>query len=408
MADTRSQFSPLIIVPAAGNGKEAYELGRLPLQAGATDTGYNEVYIQNLFFKHPSALPIVEIDSSFMHSVPVCTELNTPAGPIDALYVNAQGLLTLAEFKLWRNPQARREVVGQILDYAKELASWDYEDLQREISRRLKRSGNALYELARANAEQLSEATFVDDVSRNLRKGRFLLLIVGDGIRENAESIIDYLQQHTGLQFTIALVEAAIYQLPDGNRLVQPRILARSLIVNRTVVELNDERLSATNDPDGAPVTSLSSIEQENKRFWTAMLKSLSLDDTTQRIPEPAAGSVIFFMFGFTGEVWVACFIVRATRSFGVYLSRKSSSQFGSEVFERLTSDLELLKDECSEDLDVWSNSNGQQRIGFSKSAEFLSNPAKFDDSVKWLQQRTNELINAVRPRIHAMWEDRD
>ena len=45
------------------------------------------------------------------------------------------GRLTLAEFKLWRNPQARREVIGQILDYAKELASWRYADLQREVSR---------------------------------------------------------------------------------------------------------------------------------------------------------------------------------------------------------------------------------------------------------------------------------
>ena len=43
---------------------------------------------------------------------------------VDALYVNAAGRLILAEFKLWRNPQARREVIGQILDYAKELASW--------------------------------------------------------------------------------------------------------------------------------------------------------------------------------------------------------------------------------------------------------------------------------------------
>ena len=52
---------------------------------------------------------------------------------MDALYINPLGRLILAEFKLWRNPQARREVIGQILDYTKELASWNYEDLQREV-----------------------------------------------------------------------------------------------------------------------------------------------------------------------------------------------------------------------------------------------------------------------------------
>jgi hypothetical protein len=48
----------------------------------------------------------------------------TPAGPLDALFINRHGALGLVKCKLWRNPQARREVVGQILDYAKELARW--------------------------------------------------------------------------------------------------------------------------------------------------------------------------------------------------------------------------------------------------------------------------------------------
>ena len=56
-------------------------------------------------------------------------QLYTTAGYVNALYINELGRLILAEFKLWRNPQARREVIGQILDYTKELASWEYSDL---------------------------------------------------------------------------------------------------------------------------------------------------------------------------------------------------------------------------------------------------------------------------------------
>ena len=37
--------------------------------------------------------------------------------------VNALGRLILAEFKLWRNPQARREVIGQILFSANSVRS---------------------------------------------------------------------------------------------------------------------------------------------------------------------------------------------------------------------------------------------------------------------------------------------
>ena len=59
----------------------------------------------------------------FSGPVPICTELNTPAGAIDNFLVTPKGLPVLVECKLWRNPEARREVVGQILDYAKELKS---------------------------------------------------------------------------------------------------------------------------------------------------------------------------------------------------------------------------------------------------------------------------------------------
>jgi len=130
---------------------------------------------------------------------------------VDALYVNALGRLTLAEFKLWRNPQARREVIGQILDYAKEIASWSYEDLQREVSRALKRPGNVLFDLVRATDPDVEEGVFVDNVTRHLRRGEFLLLIIGDGIREGVENIVDFVQQHSGLHFNLALVEATLY-----------------------------------------------------------------------------------------------------------------------------------------------------------------------------------------------------
>ena len=65
-------------------------------------------------------------------------DLNTPVGLLDILMVTPNGKLVIIETKLWRNPEARRKVIAQILDYAKELSRWNYEDLQRELNRRLK------------------------------------------------------------------------------------------------------------------------------------------------------------------------------------------------------------------------------------------------------------------------------
>ena len=100
----------------------------------------------DLLFAHPVMLPIQDIDPGFGRIVPVAKELVIPdVGRVDALLVDEYGKLIVVEAKLWRNPQARREVVAQILDYARELARFTYEDLQRQISIATKRSGMTLW-----------------------------------------------------------------------------------------------------------------------------------------------------------------------------------------------------------------------------------------------------------------------
>src|SRR6478735_235279 len=165
----------------------------------------------------------------------MCTELNTLAGPIDNFIVTPSGLPVLVECKLWRNPEARREVVSQILDYAKELSRWSSSDVQREVIHRLKRAGNPLLDMVRAVDPEVDERQLNDALTADLRRGRFLLLIVGDGIREGVEAIAEYLQMHAGLRFSLGLIELPVYAMPDGSRLVTPRVLAKTMIVTREV-----------------------------------------------------------------------------------------------------------------------------------------------------------------------------
>jgi hypothetical protein len=199
LARQRQHCAPVLLSASAG----ALPLTRLSLQSGRD--AVSEADIQELVHAHPGCLPIAEIDPMFSGPVPICTELNTPAGPIDIFMVTPSGLPVLVECKLWRNPEGRRQVVGQILDYAKELGRWSSSDLQREVSRRLNREGNSLLEMVRAVDSGVDEIQFNDALSANLRRGRFLLLIVGDGIRENAEAIAEYLQMHAGLHFSLGV-----------------------------------------------------------------------------------------------------------------------------------------------------------------------------------------------------------
>src|SRR5689334_10663048 len=178
MALARQHSIPLLLSAATG---DAVPLSPFPLQGSEA---VKEAEIQALVQAYPSCLPIAEIDPIFSGPVPICTELSTPAGAIDNFLITPSGLPILIECKLWRNPEGRREVVGQILDYAKELSRWSSSDLQREVSWRLKRVGNPVLDIVRATNPSIDEIQFNDAVTANLRRGRFLLLIIGDGIRE--------------------------------------------------------------------------------------------------------------------------------------------------------------------------------------------------------------------------------
>ena len=185
---------------------------RFERTAGDKNT-HDEFWLQSLIFRFPACLPLSEIDAGIESLVPVCMELPLPSGFLDNLYVTRDGDLVLVECKLWRNPEARREVLAQIIDYAHSMSAWSYDDLDRAVRKGVIADksvlGKSLLEVASMDGD-LDEPAFVDAVTRNLKLGRFLLLVVGDGIREGAETLAQYLQSHAGFHFTLSLVDACV------------------------------------------------------------------------------------------------------------------------------------------------------------------------------------------------------
>src|SRR5688500_8757685 len=105
----RAAGTPLLI----GRAGAKLRLEKLSLTAGE----YNEAWLQALAFAHPEVLPIGDIEPGFGELCPIAREVPCGHGTIDNLYITGAGELVLVEAKLWKNPQARREVVGQVLDY---------------------------------------------------------------------------------------------------------------------------------------------------------------------------------------------------------------------------------------------------------------------------------------------------
>lgn len=245
VGEARRQHGSLLLVGDVADTSTVRVLDRVAL-AKTGGGNFDEAWVQRLVQRYPQTLPITEIEPGLSAPVPICMELPTPAGFADNLLVTPDGDIVLVECKLWRNPEARREVVAQIIDYAHCMASWSYEDLERAVARASVPAGEARPSSLFAATHEIGtadEAAFIDTVSRNLRLGRMLLLVVGDGIREGVETLAEYLQAHAGFHFTLGVVEMAVYGMPDGGFVVQPRVLARTVNIERGIVRIEGGQL---------------------------------------------------------------------------------------------------------------------------------------------------------------------
>ena len=375
---------------------------RVAVASAGHEGAFDEARLQEILFRHADILPLGRIDAAYADPVPVCTELGTRAGSADALYLTPTGRIILAEFKLWRNPGARREVIGQILDYARALASWSYDDLERGVRNR---TGRSPFDIVVEAHPDVREPIFIDHVTRRLKRGEFLLLIIGDGIREGVEDIVAYVQEHSGLRFNLALVEAAVFRRGEGEDLIiQPRVLARTELMPRTVLVPK----TTPEETDDVPIEERepSPIEDENERFWTAVLKGFAFDDPEPEVPQPSRGATVWVKVEGSGHggwgISFGAYLNRSQSSMGTYLTRRAGFPQEGRVFDEITDALSD-DDEIGSTLDGWArwrNDTGQLRLGFSRRLKFVDGTAirDFDDDVAWMRDHFNRLVSALHP----------
>lgn len=390
------------------NGGAPLQMTRVALTGREQGAEYDEAFIQQLAFEHPESLPIDEVDIAYKDLVPVCLEMNTPAGPLDALFVTPTGRLVILEAKLWRNPESRRKVVAQILDYAKELASWSYEDLQREVSRRLSRKGNALYELVRDRYPDTDEISFVDGVQQSLSRGRFLLLIVGDGIREGAGAIADFLESVGNLEFTFGLVELALYRHPEVGLMVQPRVIARTVEFRRNIVVLPEGASLAVApiQEDDEASSEPSDLNRFYKDFWTEFLDELQLDDVSQPRANITQSQNIYFPMPPSGSVaWVSAFFAKSRETVGVYF-RVAKAEIARRISEQLEADREAIEAELGEQIEWTHYEDGRVSVAIRRRLDDVHSPANREPIKRFFAEHVNAFVNAFRHRLKRIEQD--
>lgn len=396
---SRQHTSPIVVNPDGSTSS----LDQVALVLSG-EGSFSEAEIQTLVHAHPECLPIAEVDPVFVSPVSLCRELNTSAGPIDNLLITPSGLPIIVECKLWRNPEGRREVVGQILDYAKELSRWTSSDLQREVAKRTDLPSNPILTLLKEAGHEVDEIAFNDALTVNLQRGRFLLLIVGDGIREGVEAIATYLQGNLGLHFSFGLVEMPIFRLPDGSHLVTPRVLARTATITRNVIAVPDghsieEESEHDVDPDRQ------SLSTEQQIFWKEFLSGLNLDDPEQPIPRAAKlGYLSFMLPAPQGSCWINVWRDITRGRVGLTLSY-STGYVGEDAVHSLMSDISAVQEQLSGDAQI-ANIGGKDKIYEEKVVGDLHDAQVRAEAFEWLRARLDTWVNVLRPRIRAIVMD--
>ncbi|RLA39551.1 MAG: hypothetical protein DRR42_27050 [Gammaproteobacteria bacterium] len=370
--------------------------------------GRNEAWLRDTLFEHPEILPIREVDPSFGPLIPLCKELRTDAGPLDIAYINPLGQLTLVECKLWRNPEARRKVVAQVLDYVRAISRWSYADLQRQVSAATGIKGNVPFELAKAQNPELEERRFVDETHAAIKAGRFLLLIAGDGIREDVGAMAELINRNAASGFTFGLVEVALYGLEEGGLIVQPRVIAKTKNIERTVVLVRDSDSShivvqPMDDEPGAGVTSTQrnelgeSPKQAEYRKWWAPVLDMTFDDPEQEPPQLFYPNNVRIALPWP-NMWILMYCMANGRTGICTAGRKGADQPAIEGLESQREEILAELPEGAEFVRFHDSAGFTYRME-RKSDEFESE----DQNKDWLIQAANRYVNALRPRLNNL-----
>jgi hypothetical protein len=179
----RAQGSLVVLQPSAYDSEAVLQtaLAEFPeVIAGATTSGESE----------PRLLLITR-------------EMGVPSGDasgatfsLDHLFVDADCVPVFVEVKRASDTRIRREVVGQMLDYAANgVKYWPVEALQSALMRQAAETGREVTELVSGLDPDLNLEEFWSRVETNLKAGKVRLLFVADLLPLELVRIIEFLNE---------------------------------------------------------------------------------------------------------------------------------------------------------------------------------------------------------------------
>ncbi len=193
----------------------------------------SESLLQELLAKYPSLLAGEQLDpESPRRWLFIERESSIPgeqdgAGrwSLDHLFVDQEGIPTLIEVKRSTDTRIRREVVGQMLDYAANaVLYWPAEAIRLRFEQSCEQAGvDPQQRLAEALGDEIEVERFWTDVKTNLQAGRIRLLFVADRVPDELRRVVEFLNQQMDPAEVLA-VEIKQY-VGEGMKTLVPRVM---------------------------------------------------------------------------------------------------------------------------------------------------------------------------------------
>ncbi|MCG6497893.1 hypothetical protein [Kitasatospora sp. A2-31] len=269
-----------------------------------------EAEFQELLARHPRVLDFGSLaDGRPLRLVLVAREMGVPtsaeSGPtyrLDHLFVDADGIPTLVEVKRASDTRIRREVVGQMLDYAANGARyWPAALLQRSFEETCAADGRTPDDAYRDLLGDRSPEEFWSAVEERLTAGQMRLLFVADRIPVELRAIVEFLNRQLR-QTDVYAVELTQYRGDGDLRVLVPRIHGEVATAAKSPTGRRVAQRSTRADLDAAIAARLA---PETGRIATALLDHAAaegrLEGGTARYPSM---SVYYPVRGRQVPVW--------------------------------------------------------------------------------------------------------
>jgi hypothetical protein len=196
----------------------------------------SEELLQQLLAKHPNLLAGDQVDPVAPRRwLLVCREMPVPdeedgsgRWALDHLFLDQDAVPTLVEVKRSDNTLIRREVVGQMLDYAANaVVYWPVEMIRARYEQECQKKG---VDPAKELDDRLGEKDgdgFWQTAKTNLRAGRVRLIFVADDIPAELRRVVEFLNTQMDPAEVLA-VEVRQYVGGDGRRTLVPRVIGQA------------------------------------------------------------------------------------------------------------------------------------------------------------------------------------